>query len=86
MGVAGVHSMGSSSTAAVSCFLVPRISAIHIPINGIPGIDSVECLRVIVAKPEVMDVFRQAVDIVVCHHVRDQLNELIFIDDDMTIC
>jgi hypothetical protein len=54
--------MRSCAAVAISCFLIERIRAIYVPIYGVTSIDGVECLSVVVAQSEVMDVLGYIVD------------------------
>jgi len=59
MGVACIHTMGSGIGAiVVACLLIKWMSAVRVIVDGVAGVDSIERLRIIVAKKEVVRVLR----------------------------
>lgn len=65
--VTGIHAMsrGVRAILTISRLLIERDSSIHITIDTISSIYIVEGLSIVCAKPEVMDILRQPIDVVI---------------------
>jgi len=49
--IASIDAMRSRVAAiVVSCLLIERVLAIHVPVNGVAGVGSVEGLRIVVTQ------------------------------------
>lgn len=87
----------------ISRLLIERECSIHVSIDSVTSIDRIECLCIVIAQMEVVDVLSKSVNVVILpsesastganvvgsnshiHHVRSELEELIFVHNDVAV-
>lgn len=64
--VASIDSVSRrGAICVVACLLVEGYLPVHVPVDRVAAIGCIECLRVVGAEAEVVDILREAVHIVV---------------------